>query len=338
MKMKHLGRGGPAVSRLCLGTMMFGSRTGPEEARRIVAHAMDAGVNFLDCADAYSGGRAEEIVAAATRGSRDRWVIATKVGNPMGEDPARRGLGRAWLAIACEESLRRLETDRIDLYYLHLEDKTTPLEETIEAIGRLITQGKILRFGISNFRAWRIAEVIRLCDRLGVPYPVASQPCYNALNRMPEVEHLPACTHYGMAVVPYSPLARGVLTGKYAPGAAPAAATRAGRGDARMMESEWRSESLTIAQTLKAHAEAKGITAGQFATAWVLANPLVTAVLAGPRTLAQWQDYLGALAYRLDSADEALVDRLVAPGHPSTPGFNDPRYPLEGRPADAAVR
>jgi aryl-alcohol dehydrogenase (NADP+) len=160
---------------------------------------------------------------------------------------------------------------------------------------------------------------------------VVSQPCYNALNRMPEVEHLPACAFYGLGVVPYSPLARGVLTAKYRPGAPPPADTRAGRADKRMAESEWRPESLAVAQEIAAHAEARGTTAGRFALAWVLNNRLVTAPIAGPRTEAQWEDYLAALDYRFTAEDEALVDRLVAPGHPSTPGFNDPAYPLEGR-------
>ena len=148
---------------------------------------------------------------------------------------------------------------------------------------------------------------------------------------MPEVEILPACDHYGIGVTSYSPVARGVLTGKYAPGQAPAEGTRAARGDKRMSETEFREESLVIAQTLKAHAEAKGITLAQFATAWVLAHRAVSSVIAGPRTLQQWQDYLPALDYTVAPDDEALVDSLVRPGHPSTPGFTDPAYPLNSR-------
>ncbi len=151
------------------------------------------------------------------------------------------------------------------------------------------------------------------------------------MNRMPEVEHLPACAHYGLGVVPYSPLARGVLTGKYDRDAPPPADTRAGHRDARMMQTEWRPESLAIAAKLKAHAEARGITAGQFALNWVLNNRLVTATIAGPRTVEQWDEYAAALAYQFTAEDEALVDQLVVAGHPSTPGFNDPAYPLEGR-------
>jgi aryl-alcohol dehydrogenase (NADP+) len=160
---------------------------------------------------------------------------------------------------------------------------------------------------------------------------VVSQPYYNAMNRMPEVEHFPACAYFGLGIVPYSPLARGVLTGKYPPDAPPAADTRAGRNDSRMMQTEWRPESLRLAQEIKAHAESKGISAGQFAVAWVLNSAFVSSVIAGPRTEEQWDDYLAALAYRFTADDEALIDRLVAPGHPSTPGYNDPAYPIEGR-------
>jgi aryl-alcohol dehydrogenase-like predicted oxidoreductase len=159
------------------------------------------------------------------------------------------------------------------------------------------------------------------------------QPYYNAMNRLPENEILPACQHYGIGVVPYSPLARGVLTGKYAKGAPPPEGTRAARNDKRIMETEFREESLGIAQKLKAHAEKKGITATDFAVNWVLANPIVSSVIGGPRTLEQWQGYLGAIGKPFDAEDEAMVDSLVKIGHPSTPGYNDPAYPITGRPA-----
>jgi aryl-alcohol dehydrogenase-like predicted oxidoreductase len=160
---------------------------------------------------------------------------------------------------------------------------------------------------------------------------VVCQPYYNLLNRQPEVEVLEACRHHGIGVVPYSPIARGVLSGKYAPGSKPAEGTRAGRGDKRMLQTEFREESLAIAQQLKAHCEARGVTLSHFATAWVLANRAVSAVIAGPRTFEQWVDYLGALDVAIGAEDEAKVDSLVAPGHPSTPGYTDPMYPLAGR-------
>jgi aryl-alcohol dehydrogenase (NADP+) len=198
-------------------------------------------------------------------------------------------------------------------------------------VGELIRQGKIRYFGLSNFRSWRVAEVCRLCDDMGIDRPIVSQPYYNAMNRMPETEHLPACGFYGLGVVPYSPLARGVLTGKYQPDAPPIEGSRAARRDTRMMQSEWRPQSLVYAQEIMQHAEKRGITSGQFAVAWVLNNSLITSVIAGPRTEAQWEDYPKALDYRFTAEDEALINRLVPPGHPSTPGYNDPAYPIEGR-------
>jgi len=250
----------------------------------------------------------------------------------MGDGPNATGLSRRWVMQAADDSLKRLGTDWIDVYYLHKEDHSTPLDETVRAIGDLIRAGKIRYFGVSNYRAWRVAEICNICDRLGIDRPVVSQPYYNAMNRMPEVEHIPACGFYGLGVVPYSPLARGVLTGKYAPDAAPDKDSRAGRADKRMLQTEWRPESLQLAQTIRQHAEAKGVTAGQFAVAWVLNNALVSSVIAGPRTEAQWADYLRALEVRFTAEDEALIDRLVTTGHPSTPGYNDPAYPIEGRP------
>jgi len=336
MDHRSLGRSGLKVSTLCLGTMMFGRATDAAAAERIVARAREAGVNFIDTADQYNDGRSEEVTGRAIARDRDRWVLATKVANPMGSGANERGLSRKWLLQAVEASLKRLGTDYIDIYYLHKEDHSTPLEESVRALGDLAQQGKIRYFGVSNHRSWRIAEICAIADRLGIARPVVTQPYYNAVNRMPEVEQLPAAAYYGLGIVPYSPMARGVLSGKYAPDLPPPSGTRAGRQDPRMMQTEWRPESLQVAQQVKAHAEKRGITPGQFAVAWVLNNPLVTAVIGGPRTQEQWEDYLGALAYRFTAEDEALIDRLVATGHPSTPGFNDPAYPIEGRPRRGA--
>ena len=333
MKTRKLGRSGLLVTPICLGTMMFGARTDEAASKRIVARAREAGINFIDTADVYSKGVSEEITGRAIAEDRERWVLATKAGHAMGADPHQTGLSRKWLLRAIDESLDRLGTDYVDIYYLHKPDETTPLEETLSAVGDILASGKARYFGISNFRGWQHAEVVRLCDDLGIDRPVASQPYYNAMNRMPEVEVLPACGHYGIGVVPYSPLARGVLTGKYKPGEAAPAGTRAGRQDRRMMESEFRTESLGHAQAIKARAEARGMTAGQFALNWVLANPLIGSVLAGPRTLEQWDEYLGALDHEMLPEDEDFVDGLVVPGHPSTPGYSDPQYPITGRPA-----
>jgi aryl-alcohol dehydrogenase (NADP+) len=334
MDYRQLGSSGVHVSPVCLGTMMFGDRTDAAAAREIVAQALDAGVNFIDTADVYNGGESERIVGDCIADARSRWILATKVANVMpgagNEAPHTGGLSRRWIMAACNASLARLRTDWIDIYYLHKDDTRTPLAETVAAIGELMRAGKIRYFGVSNFRGWRIAEVMRWCEKLGVPQPVVCQPYYNLLNRGPEVEILPACDHYGLGVAPYSPIARGVLTGKYAANAVPPD-SRAARKDKRIMETEFRDESLAIAAKLKAHAEATGRTATQFALAWLWANRIVTSVIAGPRTLAQWRDYVEAIGTPWSAEDEKLVDSVVTPGHPSTPGYNDPQYPFYGR-------
>ncbi|HZI84200.1 MAG TPA: aldo/keto reductase [Casimicrobiaceae bacterium] len=331
MEFRRLGDSGLEVSVICVGTMTFGDRTDAAAARKIIASALDAGVNFIDTADVYVKGASEAIVGPAIAANRRRWILASKVGNVMTAKPHDGGLSRRWILQACEDSLKRLATDYIDIYYLHRDDTETPLDETVETMGELIRAGKIRYFGVSNYRGWRIAEVVALCADIGVPRPVVSQPYYNLFNRTPEVEILPACDYYGLGVVPYSPLARGVLTGKYVPGAEAPADSRVGRKDGRIMETEFRPESLAIAQTLRAHAEKKRMTATQFALAWVLSNRIVSSVIAGPRTFEQWTDYLTAVGTKLDAEDEALVDSLVTPGHPSTPGYNDPAYPFYGR-------
>lgn len=331
MDYRQLGASGLKVSPLCIGTMLFGDRTDVNEAQRIVDSGFDTGINFIDTADAYVKGESERVTGKLIAEKRSRWILATKVGNSMSTDPNDMGLNRRWILKACEASLTRLSTDYIDIYYAHLDFADTPLYETIGAFGDLIRAGKIRYFGISNYRGWRIALVMQTCKELGVPPPVVCQPYYNAMNRMPEVEILPACEHFGIGVVPYSPVARGVLTGKYQPGAAPPSETRAGRGDKRMMQTEFREESMKLAQEIKAYAAQRGMTAVQFAVSWVLNNQTVNAVIAGPRTMEQWKEYLGVFEHEFTAEDEALVNRLVQPGHPSTPGYNDPQYPLTGR-------
>ena len=328
---RQLGKSPLNVSALCLGTMMFGDQTDLTEARSIVAHAREHGVNFIDTADVYSTGKSESMVGELLGANRADWILATKIGNKMSEAPNQVQYSRTWMMRECEASLTRLGTDYIDIYYLHRDFNGMDLEEPLRAIDALLRAGKIRYWGVSNFRGWRIAEMVHLARAINMPPPVVCQPYYNLLNRMPEVEVLPVCAHHGIGVVPYSPIARGVLSGKYVPGAAPAEGTRAGRGDKRIMQTEFREESLVIAQTLKQHCAATGRSLAHFATAWVLANKAVSAVIAGPRTLAQWQDYFGALECVISADDEALVNSLVAPGHPSTPGYNDPVYPLIGR-------
>ena len=336
MQYRRLGASNLKVSALCLGTMMFADQTDEAEAARIVASARDHGVNFIDTADVYTRGASEQMVGRLLTASRHDWVLATKLGNPMESRPNHSNYSRVWILREVENSLHRLATDYIDILYLHRDFIGENLEEAVRTMGDLVRAGKIRYWAVSNFRGWRIAEIARLCGELGVPRPVACQPYYNLLNRGPEVEILPACQHYGLGVVPYSPVARGVLTGKYLPGQAPSADTRAGRNDRRIMQTEFREESLQIAQRLKAHAEQRGLTPGQFATAWVLSNPIISSVIAGPRTLAQFEDYFGALGVTLTPEEEAMVDALVVPGHASAHGYNDPQYPFAGRPVAVA--
>jgi aryl-alcohol dehydrogenase (NADP+) len=331
MNYRNLGRSGLQVSPLCLGAMNFGGPTVAADAARIIAVSREAGVNFIDTANVYTAGRSEEIVGAAIRAERHHWVLATKVNGVTGDGPNQRGSSRKAIMDAAQASLKRLGTDYIDIYYLHREDLRTPLAESVRAMADLQRAGAIRYFALSNHKSWRVAEICRICDDLGIDRPVASQPYYNAMNRTLEIEHLPACDYFGLGVVPYSPVARGVLTAKYDPDAPPPDDSRAARQDRRIMQTEFRRESLVIAKTLQAHAAGRGSTPGQFAFAWVLNNRLVTSVIAGPRTEAHLHDYLGALSYRFDREDEALVDSLVPPGHNSTPGYTDPTDPVQGR-------
>lgn len=331
MTYRRLGGSNCEVSALCLGTMMFGDQTDASESANIMANAREIGVNFVDTADVYTRGASEKVLAPLIQAERQWWVLATKLGNKMSNRPNEGGYSRVWMIREVEQSLKRLDTDYVDILYMHLDREHDSLEEPLRAMDDLIKAGKIRYYGISNFRGWRIAEVNRMADSLNMPGPVVLQPYYNLLNRQPEVEILPACDYYDMGVVPYSPIARGVLTGKYLPGEKPAEGTRAARNDKRIMQTEWREESLHIAQQLNEHAKSRGISLAQFATAWVVANDIVTSVIAGPRTLDQWRGYEGALTYHWTSEDEALVDSLVTPGHASTPGYHDPQYPFFGR-------
>jgi len=334
MAYRLLGRSGIKVSEICLGTMLFGGPTDEAEAMRIVAHARDHGVNFIDTADAYIDGRSEEVTGRAIKANRSDWVLATKIANPIKDASGRvigGGLSRRWLMRGVDMSLKRLGTDHIDLYYTHKVDPDVPWDDVVSSFGDLIRSGKIGAWGISNVRAWHIPEIVHQCRIQNVPPPIALQPYYNLLNRQPEVEVLPAARHYGLGVASYSPIARGILTAKYVPGSNADPGTRAGRGDKRMMETEWRPESMKIAQELSRHVAGRGGSLIHFAVQWVLNNRALTSVIAGPRTFEQWTGYTDYNAYQWSAADEALVDRLVPTGHPSTPGFNDPQYPLEGR-------
>lgn len=332
MLYRPLGQSGLQVSALTLGSMMFGEQTSAEDSLRIIDKAWDQGVNFVDTADVYNGGRSEQIVGEAVARNRQDWVVASKAGfGAVDGLPNRSGLSRKHLFNAIEASLTRMGTDYLDIYYLHREDHSVPLEETVRAIGDLLQQGKIRYWGVSNFRGWRIAEICNVAERLGVAKPVVSQPLYNIVNRQAEPEQLTAAGYHGLGVVPFSPLARGVLSGKYAPGSEPDAGSRAGRQDKRIMEVEWRQESLTIARKIQAYCEGKGVGIVEFAIAWVLNNRLVSSAIVGPRTEAQWDTYAEALQVKITAEDEAFIDALVTPGHASTAGFNDVAHFVSGR-------
>jgi len=328
----NLGTSGLKVSRICLGTMMFGGASTDAQAAKIVNMARDAGVNFIDTAESYSGTASERVVGKLLKRDRNAWVVATKTGaSPMGPGPNDKGLNRRRLMTAIDQSLLRLKMDHVDVYYLHQSDASTPLEETLGAVKDIIRAGKARYWGFSNFPVWQIGLIAHVCEKIELELPVVCQPYYNAMNRLPEVELLPACQHYGFGVVPYSPLARGVLTGKYDPDEAPDPSTRAGRGDRRILQAEFRKESLIIAKKLKTYAESKGTTPGALAIGWTLNSKAVTSVLPGPRTPQHWRANLAALDYVFTAEDEAYFDSLVPPGQFSTPGFVDPKFPVMGR-------
>ncbi|MEO3385368.1 aldo/keto reductase [Mesorhizobium sp. CAU 1741] len=326
---RPLFAGGPDVSPLCLGTMMFADQTGRDEAENILETFFAAGGNFIDTADSYSSGKSEEMLGELLGRHRDACVLATKVGNQLATVPGSGGISAEWIRRAAAMSLDRLKTDCIDLYYLHLDDERTPLEETITALGRLIDEGAIRYWGVSNFRPWKIAEMIRVADLLGVARPAVLQPYYHMLNRTAESDALPACAHFSLGVVPYSPLGRGILTGKYRGGTPPG--SRGARGDKRILETEFRPETLARAAEAAAYAEARDLDPVALAVNWVLAHRSVSSVLVGPKTRDQFDRYLDAVSHPYHAEDEAFLSGLCPPGHTPAPGHTDPRYALRGR-------
>ena len=331
MEYSILGNSGVQVSRLCLGAMMFGSPTDESDSIRVIERAIDAGINFIDTANVYNAGESERIVGKAVQSVRDDVLIATKVSGAMGEGLNRSGTSRHHIMMAVEDSLRRLDTDRIDLYYLHRWNALTPIEESLRALDDCVRQGKIRYIGCSNFDAWRLCEAWWTSDRLNLEKFVCLQPLYNIVNRDVEVELLPFCQAYNVGVVPYSPLARGVLTGKYLPGQPPPPESRAARQDRRILQTELREESYEVAQKLQPLAAAHNKTLAQFALAWTLANSTITSVIIGPKSLEQLEDNLGSLDCSISPEDEAAVDQLVPPGEHTGKGYNDPMYPVLGR-------
>ena len=332
MEPVQLGRSGLRVSPLCLGTMNFGTDTPPAEATRILDVALDAGLFFLDTADMYGKGASERFLGEALRGRRDQVVLATKAFAPMGPGPNDRGLSARHLIAACEASLRRLNTDWIDLYYLHIPDAAVPIDESLRALEDLRRAGKVRYLAASNYRAWELVNMLHTADHLGAARLTATQPLYNLVNRDIEVELLPMAAHHGLGVVSYSPIARGVLSGKYQWDAPPPTSSRLARSNPRFLQAEWREASLHVAHALAPQAAARGVSLATFATAWCLNNPLVHSVIIGPRTESQLTDYLAAPTTPWDPEAEAAVDALVPPGSHTGFGWPDAQYPVLGRP------
>ena len=333
MEYRYLGSSGLRVSTVSLGTMNFGATTNEAAARKMLNEGWEAGVNFLDCADAYNGGKAEEMLGKLIRRDRDKWVLATKVGQQDGPPNHKMGLSRKWMMERIDVSLKRLQTDYVDIYYMHHVDWDTPMEESVRAMGDIIASGKANYWGFSNHRAWQIGELVHLCDQTGTPRPVICQPLYNLVNRQAESDLLPACEYYGIGVTPYSPLARGVLTGKYRRSGKHPAQSRGGRGDASILNRDMKPEAFDVVEKLSKHLGKRSMSTADYAMQWLLNNDIVTSVVAGPRTAGQWRDYMGCLKHEFTAEDEAFADTLVAPGHPATPGYTWPRYPIRGRKA-----
>jgi aryl-alcohol dehydrogenase-like predicted oxidoreductase len=331
MEMRVLGTTGVRVSQLCLGAMMFGSWGNPDhdESIKIIDRALDAGINFIDTADVYSSGESEEIVGKALAGGkRDRVVLATKAHARMGDDVNEQGNSRRWLIRECENSLRRLGTDRIDLYQIHRPDPTADIDETLAALTDLIRAGKICYAGSSTFPASEIVEAQWTAQRRGRERFVCEQPPYSILVRGVEDEILPACQRYGMGVIPWSPLAGGWLSGRYRKGSDLPASTRAERLPHRFdLSLPGNQAKLDAAEKLAVLAEEAGLTLIQLALAFVTGHPAVTAAIIGPRTMAHLEDQLAAADVVLTPDVLDKIDEIVPPGinlNPPDRGYQPP--------------
>ena len=337
MEYRVLGATGVRVSTQCLGAMMLGpmGNDDRDECVRIVHAALDAGINFVDTADVYSRGVSEEIVGRALQGRRDRVVLATKVHGAMGGDPNERGNSRRWIVRAIEASLRRLGTDHVDLYQLHRPDPSTELEESLEALTDLVRQGKVRYLGTSAFPAWQIVESHWISERRSLARFRCEQSSYSILVRDRELDVLPAARRYGMGVIAYSPLAGGMLAGRYRRGEEPPADSRVARSQ-RMggriaerfdFERGPVQDKLAIVERLRQVAEEAGIRLTHLAVAFVLAHPAVTSAIVGPRTMDQLRDLLAGADVRLDPATLDAIDRVVRPGElvdPADRGWDPP--------------
>lgn len=316
MKFARVGRSGLTVSRLCLGSMYFGGPTEETEAVRLMGAALDAGITFWDTSNMYNSGRSEQVVGLGLRelGARDKVVLATKVFYAMGEGPNNSGGGRRHIVQELEAQLKRLQTDWIDLYYLHRADFDTPLEETAETMNGLVQAGKIRYWGTSTFPSWRMAEAHWRCDRRGWAPPICEQSPYNLLDRRLENERVGFLREYGWGLMTWSALAGGMLSGKYASNAidAPPPGTRLAD-----LQERYRGRvgtGLLKAIELSDLARQAGLQPIHLAVAWLLHQDVVTAAVMGPRTVEQLQAYLEAVEVSLDRSILEEIDRIVPPG------------------------
>lgn len=327
MKYRYLGSTGVRVSQLCLGAMMFGTWGNPdhEDSVRIIHSAIDAGVNFIDTADVYSAGESETIVGKAVAGRRDHVVIATKVHGKMGDDPNMTGNSRRWILQECENSLRRLGTDHIDLYQIHRPDPHIDIDETLGALTDLVRQGKVRYIGSSTFPASAIVEAQWTADRRARERFVCEQPPYSMLVRGVEAEVLPVCQKYRMGVIPWSPLAGGWLSGKWRKGASDLTSRRASRIPARYDLSRPENQAkLEAATALADVADEAGISLIHMAIAFVLRHPAVTSAIIGPRTAEHLESQIGASEVELTSDVLDRIDQIVRPG--TNFSFSDAGY------------
>jgi len=310
MEYRTLGRSSLEVSALCLGTMNFGSRTEDDESVRIIDAAIDHGINFVDTANVYASGHSEEVVGEALSGSkRDKVVLATKASNRLGKWPNEGGSSRYHITHQCEESLRRLKTDRIDLYQLHLMDLSTPLEESMRTMDDLVRQGKVLYVGVSKWApAWTV-EALMLSDRHGWTKIVCEQPPYNLLDRRIENQLIWTCRRHGVGIIPWAPIAAGVLSGKYTGDAKAEGPSRFDGFGSRLTEG-----ALEIVGKLAPLAEEKGCTLAELSLAWVLRQPGITAPIMGPRTMDHLTSSLKALEVEITDADRDRIDEIAPPG------------------------
>jgi aryl-alcohol dehydrogenase-like predicted oxidoreductase len=291
MEVRNIKGTGLAVSRLCLGTMTFGGQTAEPEALRIIDAAVDAGVNFFDTANIYTGGESERILGKAIQGRRERLVIATKAGGPTYQGPNGAGLGRVSILRSLDESLKRLDTDYVDLYYLHFPDPNTPAAEMVETMTSLVRSGKVRYWGVSNFAAWQLCELVHLARETGGVAPVVTQSVYNPLTRGVEDELFPFLRAYSMGMTVFNPLAGGLLTGKHSRDKAAEGSRMANdRGYALRY---WNARNFDAIDVLTAAAKDLGVSLVELCFRWHLGNPCVDAVISGVSSLAQFEENAG---------------------------------------------